>query len=49
MTLTQTGSLAAIAPEIKAMTIQTAIYYFLSCAAIFAENRLQKRKNSVLL
>lgn len=49
MTLTQTGDLSAIAPEIKAMTIQTAVYYFLSCAAIFAENRLRKRKNSVLL
>lgn len=49
MTLTQTGSLSAIAPEIEAMTIQTAAYYFLSCAAIFAENRLLKRKNTVLL
>ena len=49
MTLTQTGSLSAIAPEIEAMTIQTAVYYFLSCAAIFAENRLLKRKNTVLL
>ena len=49
MTLTQTGSLSAIAPEIESMTIQTAVYYFLSCAAIFAENRLLKRKNTVLL
>ena len=49
MTLTQTGSLSAIAPEIEAMTIQTAVYYFLSSAAIFAENRLLKRKNTVLL
>jgi len=49
MTLTQTGSLSAIAPEIEAMTIQTAVYYFLSCAAIFAENRLLKKKNTVLL
>lgn len=49
MTLTQTGSLSAIAPEIEAMTIQTAVYYFLSCAAIFTENRLLKRKNTVLL
>jgi len=49
MTLTQTGSLSAIAPEIQAMTVQTVIYYFLSCAAVFVENRLLKRKNSVLL
>lgn len=43
------ATLATIAPEIRAMTVQTAVYYFLSCAAIFAENRLLKRKNSVLL
>ena len=43
------ATLATIAPEIQAMTVQTAVYYFLSCAAIFAENHLLKRKNSVLL
>ena len=42
MTLTQTGSLHAIAPEIQAMTIQTVVYYLLSCVAIFAEDRLKK-------
>jgi ABC-2 type transport system permease protein len=38
------GTLATIAPEIKAMTIQTMIYYFLSCAAIYVENRINEKK-----
>lgn len=43
------GTLATVAPEIRALTIQTVVYYFLSCAAIFVENLLLKRKNSVIL
>ena len=38
------GTLATIAPEIKAMTIQTMIYYFLSCAAIYVENQINEKK-----
>ena len=37
------GTLQTIAPEIRALTVQTVIYYFLACAAVFAENRLHKR------
>lgn len=39
MTLSQTGSLSAIAPELWAMTLQTVVYYILASAAILVENR----------
>ena len=39
MTLTQTGSLSAIAPELRALTIQTVVYYVLASAAVFVENK----------
>jgi len=38
------GTLTAIAPEIRAMTIQTIVYYFLSAAAVFAENKVIESK-----
>jgi len=44
MTLSQTGSLSAIAPELWAMTIQTVIYYVLASAAVFVENRAMARR-----
>lgn len=40
------GTLADVAPEIRAMTLQTAIYYFLSCAAIYAENLVVRKRNA---
>ena len=43
MTLSQTGSLSAIAPELWAMTLQTVIYYVLASAAIFVENKVTAR------
>lgn len=39
MTLSQTGNLSAIAPELWAMTLQTVVYYVLASAAILVENR----------
>lgn len=39
MTLSQTGSLSAIAPELWALTLQTVVYYILASAAIMMENR----------
>ena len=39
MTLSQTGNLSAIAPELWAMTLQTVVYYILASAAILVENR----------
>ena len=39
MTLSQTGSLSAIAPELWALTLQTVVYYILASAAIMVENR----------
>ena len=44
MTLSQTGSLSAIAPELWAITIQTVIYYVLASAAVFVENRAMARR-----
>ena len=43
MTLTQTGSLSAIAPQLQAMTIQTVVYYVLASAAVFVENKIGVR------
>lgn len=40
MTLCNTGSLSAIAPELWAMTLQTVVYYALASLAIYAENRI---------
>lgn len=42
MTLCNTGSLAAIAPEIRAMTLQTAVYFVLASVAAYIENRFSK-------
>lgn len=39
MTLSQTGNLSAIAPELWAMTLQTVVYYILASAAILVENK----------
>ena len=39
MTLSQTGNLSAIAPELWAMTLQTVVYCVLASAAILVENR----------
>ncbi len=39
MTLSQTGNLSAIAPELWALTLQTVVYYILASAAIMVENR----------
>ena len=44
MTLTQTGSLSAIAPQLQAMTIQTVVYYVLASAAVFVENKIGVRE-----
>ncbi len=38
------GTLQTIVPEIRALTLQTVIYYFLACAAVFVENRLHKKQ-----
>lgn len=40
MTLSMSGSLEAIAPEIRAMTIQTGVYFLLSSLAARVENRI---------
>jgi len=41
------GSLSLVAPEIKAMTIQTIIYYVLSSISIFIENKVIERKDKI--
>ena len=41
------GSLSLVAPEIKAMTIQTVIYYVLSSISIFIENKVIERKDKI--
>ena len=46
LTLSNAGTLSAIAPEIKAMTLQTVIYYLLASLAVLFENRWLDRKNS---
>lgn len=46
MTLSQTGSLASIAPELRAMTLQTVVYYFLASMAVFVENRIIARREA---
>ena len=38
------ASLSMAAPQIAALTIQIIVYYFLSCLAVFAENRLLRHK-----
>ena len=40
MTLSMTGSLEAIAPEIRALTIQTGVYFLLASLAARVENRI---------
>ena len=44
MTLSNSGSLAAIAPEILAMTAQIVAYYVLASLAVLLENRYLERK-----
>ena len=39
MTLSMSGSLEAIAPEIRALTIQTGVYFLLASLAARVENR----------
>ena len=43
MTLCNTGSLSAIAPELQAMTIQTIVYYILATLAAYAETLFTAR------
>ena len=38
-------TLQGIAPEIRAMTIQTVVYYFLSCAAVYVENKVAEHRS----
>ena len=45
MTLCSSGSLAAIAPELWSLTLQTIIYYVLACVAARAENWLLARRS----
>jgi len=40
MTLSMSGSLDAIAPEIRALTIQTGVYFLLASLAARIENRI---------
>ncbi len=44
MTLCNTGSLSAISPELRAMTLQTIAYYALACIAIYVENDILKKQ-----
>ena len=46
MTLSNSGSLSAIAPEIEAMTIQIVVYYLLASLAVLLENRWLERKKA---
>ena len=41
------GSLSLVAPEIRAMTIQTVVYYVLSSISIFVENKVIERKDKI--
>ena len=41
------GSLALIAPEIRAMTIQTAVYYVLSSVSVLIENKVIENKEKI--
>lgn len=41
------GSLALIAPEIRAMTIQTVVYYVLSSVSVFIENKVIENKEKI--
>ncbi len=40
MTLSNTGSLSAIAPELWYMTLQTVVYYVLASVAMLVENKI---------
>lgn len=42
-----TGSLAIIAPEIVAMTIQIVVYYFLACLAVYVEGKIIKHRDKI--
>ena len=46
MVLSQTGSLASIAPELRAMTLQTVVYYVLASVAVYTENKFLSRKEA---
>jgi len=41
------GTLATIAPELMAMTIQIVVYYVLSAVAIFVENKVLEHKQQI--
>ena len=43
------GTLATVAPEIRAMTIQTVVYYALASAAIYVENAILKKSATALI
>ena len=47
MTLSNTGSLSAIAPELWYMTLQTVVYYILASVAMMVENRLHNLHKNV--
>ena len=47
MTLSNTGSLNAIAPELWAMTLQTVVYYVLASVAIYVENDILRHENQL--
>ncbi len=42
-------TLADIAPELRAMTVQTVIYYFLACVSVFVENKIIERKGKTVV
>ena len=47
MTLSNTGSLSAIAPELWAMTLQTMVYFVLASVAIYVENDILRHKDEL--
>ena len=47
MTLSNTGSLSAIAPELWAMTLQTMVYFVLASVAIYVENDILRHKDDL--
>jgi hypothetical protein len=47
MTLSNTGSLSAIAPELWYMTLQTVVYYVLASVAIYVENGILRHEEQL--
>ncbi len=41
------ATLADVAPEFRAMTVQTVVYYALACAAVFAENQVIEHREKI--